>query len=46
MKLTPYKHYNNLYILPTLYITYETNYYLSIDIAWLKWGISIVLKNK
>ncbi len=46
MKITPFVHYNMWYVLPMLSIVYEKNYYLCIDIAWLKWGISIVLKNK
>ena len=46
MKIVPFEHYNVLYILPTLSMTYETNYYWSIEIIWLKWGISIVIKDK
>jgi hypothetical protein len=46
MKLTPFVHYNMWHVIPTIAITYETKYYLSIDIAWLKWGISIIIIDK
>lgn len=46
MKLESYKHYNNFYILPALYVTYEKDYYLSIDMIWLKWGITLIIKDK
>ena len=46
MKIQPFKHYNMVYMLPAINMTYETNHYLSIEIAWIKWGISIIIKDK
>jgi len=38
-------HYSMWYITPVLAITYEKNHYLSIDLIWVRWGISVILKN-
>ena len=46
MRLSTFDHYNEWHILPSLYITYEKDCYLSIDTMWLKWGISWVIKDK
>lgn len=46
MKLNTFDHYNEWHIWPALYITYEKGYYLSIDAMWLKWGISLIIKDK
>jgi hypothetical protein len=46
MKIQTYTYYNMWYVIPAIAITYETKYYLSIDMIWGKWGISIVIKNK
>ncbi len=46
MKLRFYTHYTMWYITPVLAITYEKNYYLSIDFIWIRWGISLELNNK
>ena len=46
MRLSPFKHYNAFHILPSLFITYESNHYLSIDMMWGKWGLSIIIKDK
>lgn len=46
MRINTFKHYNVWHILPALYVTYEKNYYLSIDIMWINRGISIIIKNK
>jgi hypothetical protein len=43
MKLIPFIYYNMWYVLPMISIIYEPKYYLSIDIAWLKWGIGIII---
>jgi hypothetical protein len=51
MKLTTYKNYNGVNLLPSLDVQWETFYegglcHLRIDIGWLKWGISFVLIDK
>jgi hypothetical protein len=38
--------YNNLYIIPTLCLYYEKDYYLYIELMWLKYGISIKIFDK
>lgn len=51
MRLEPYKNYNTLSLLPQINITYEKNFdgdlhYLSFEIGWLKWGISLIIKDE
>jgi hypothetical protein len=52
-RISTYKHYNVIQILPSLQIIYETKlegfgfYYLDIDFAWLNFGISFsIIKEK
>lgn len=33
------KHLNAFYVIPTLRFTYEVDWYLYIEISWLKWGL-------
>jgi len=46
IKIIPFEHYSIWQVIPSLAVCYEKNYYLSIDLTWLKWGLSIVLKDK
>lgn len=48
MKLITYRNYNTINFLPVINMTYENSldkdlFYLSFEIGWLLWGISIVL---
>lgn len=50
MKISPYKNFSSISILPEIHISYNFSYegemlYLSIDIGWLKWGISFIFKD-
>ena len=46
MRIMLFKCYHNFYILPALFYTNDGVWYKSIDIAWLNWGISLVLKDE
>lgn len=51
MKIEPYKNYNTINLLPIINITYENNFdddliYLSFEIGWLQWGISLIVKDE
>ena len=46
MKIQVFTHCNEYHILPSLYITYEKDHYLSIDMQWFKWGVSWTIKDK
>jgi hypothetical protein len=46
MKIQSYTHYNMWHVIPALSITYEKNHYLSVDMIWGKWGISLIVKDK
>ena len=45
MNITIFNHHNMFFITPSLSVTYESGIYLSIDITWLKWGISLIIKD-
>jgi|LauGreDrversion4_2_1035121.scaffolds.fasta_scaffold909304_1 hypothetical protein len=45
MRVQTFRHYNMCYIIPTIAITYEKKYYTSIDIVWLKWGVSVIVND-
>lgn len=32
-------YYNNMFLLPTLYLNYERGWYMYVCLSWLKWGI-------
>jgi hypothetical protein len=40
------KHYNNMYLLPTLYLKYEKDLFMYINIVWFKRGIQYRVYNK
>lgn len=46
MKIQFYNNYNMWYVTPALTVMYERDYYLSIDIMWIRWGVGIVLIDK
>lgn len=51
MRIEPYKNYNTINLLPIINFTYENNFdgdlhYLSIEIGWLRWGISFIIKEE
>lgn len=45
MKCNFVKLYNEFYVIPTIKITYESTFYLYVDIMWLKWGVEIEVYN-
>ena len=45
-RIVPFTHHNMWYVLPMISVMYEPNCYLSIDIAWIRWGIGIVIMDK
>lgn len=49
MRIEPYKNYNTVNLFPVINLTYETNFdgdlfYLSIEIGWFRWGLSLIIK--
>ena len=44
--ITIQRYYNTFYITPSVKLFYEWGYYVALDIAWLKWCVSINLYNK
>ena len=44
--ITIQRYYNTFYITPSINLFYEWGYYVALDIAWLKWRVSIVLYDK
>ena len=44
--ITIQRYYNTFYITPSIKLFYEWGYYVALDIAWLKWCVSINLYNK
>ena len=45
MKIEKFTHNNVWHVTPTLLVTTDGPVYLSIDMVWLKWGFSWVLKD-
>ena len=39
------KHYNNMYLLPALYINYERGWYMYVCLAWFKWQLEYRVYN-
>jgi len=35
---------NSFYILPTIRINYEIPHYVYLDLTWIKWSLSITVK--
>jgi hypothetical protein len=44
--ITIQRYYNTFYITPSVKLFYEWGYYVSLDLAFLKWHISITLYDK
>ena len=44
--ITIQRYYNTFYITPSVKLFYEWGYYVALDIAWLKWCVSINLYDK
>jgi hypothetical protein len=45
MRVQIYRHYNVWHITPTIAMTYEKRHYTSIDVIWLKWGVSVIIND-
>jgi hypothetical protein len=40
------RYYNTFQITPSIKIFYERGYHIALDIAWLRWNVSIILYDK
>ena len=46
MRTEFYVHNNVWHLIPTILITTDGPLYLSVDFVWLKWGFSLIIKDK
>jgi hypothetical protein len=45
-RISTQRYYNTFHITPSVKIFYEWGYHVALDIAWLRWNVSIILYDK